>query len=79
MWSTRPWLSEEGRFARVKAALEDTDADLIFADEPGLLIAEAFFRIVNRTKATLCAITIQLRYERLTLVDPHWVAVLRVS
>ena len=42
MWSTRPWLNEEGRFARVKAELEETDADLIFVDELGLLIAEAF-------------------------------------
>ena len=44
MWSTRPWLSEEGRFARTKAALEEEDADLIFVDELGLHIADAFFQ-----------------------------------
>jgi hypothetical protein len=43
MWSTRPWLNKEDRFDRVKQALVDTDADLIFIDEPGLFTDEAFF------------------------------------
>ena len=46
MWSTRPWLNEEDRFERVKAALEETDADLIYVDEPGLLSAWALIQAV---------------------------------
>ena len=60
MWSTRPWLNKEDRFDRVKQALEDTDADLIFIDEPGLFTEEAFFKDCEPNHRNEFASTINL-------------------